>query len=212
MLMLGMEMWAFEALSILAGWLPDSVVAVAAHSVMANVSVLIYTAYAGLSVAANIRVGNCLGAGMPRTARLARTVALTSTLVLSSIFALLLFGLSGQIPRLFLDEGSSADLASHVMAIWSPLTVMDGLNAVIQGVFRGGGKQKAAAIAKGLAHYVCGVPLGVLLAFPCDLGVKGLWLGISFGNVVAVSAMVVLMLWYWTWESLADDAHSRTNL
>lgn len=145
MLMLGMEMWAFEALSILAGLLPNSVVAVAAHSVLVNVSVLVYTTYAGLSVAGNIRVGNCLGADMPNHAKLARTVALVITLVLSLIFTALLFGLSDHIPRLFLDGGDSASLASNVMAIWSPLTIMDGLNAVIQGVFRGAG-------------YVFGVP------------------------------------------------------
>ncbi|KAL3663047.1 hypothetical protein V7S43_011989 [Phytophthora oleae] len=212
MLMLGMEMWAFEALSILAGLLPDSVVAVAAHSVMVNVSVLIYTTYDGLSVAANIRVGNCLGAGMPRTAKLARTVALTITLTLSSLFAVLLFALSGQIPRLFLDEGDSADLAADVMAVWSPLTVMDGLNAVIQGVFRGAGMQNHAAIANGVSYYVFGVPLGALLAFQCSLGVKGLWFGISFGNILAVSAMTVLMLCYWSWGKLADEARARTNL
>ncbi|POM69585.1 Multidrug/Oligosaccharidyl-lipid/polysaccharide (MOP) Flippase Superfamily [Phytophthora palmivora] len=212
MLMLGMEMWAFEALSILAGLLPDSVVAVAAHSVMVNVSVLIYTAYAGMSVAANIRVGNCLGAGMPKTAKLARSAALFITLILSLLFAVLLFGLSDQIPRLFLDEGKSADLASEVMAIWSPLTVMDGLNAVIQGIFRGTGKQKTAAIANAVSYYVFGVPLGALLAFQCDLGVEGLWLGISFGNVMAVSAMVMVMLYYWNWERLADEARTRTDL
>ncbi|KAG1708778.1 hypothetical protein DVH05_022400 [Phytophthora capsici] len=179
---------------------------------MVNVSVLIYTTYAGLSVAANIRVGNCLGAGRPRTAKLARTVALVITLVLSSLFAVLLFALSGQIPRLFLDEGDSADLASDVMAVWSPLTVMDGLNAVIQGVFRGAGMQKHAAIANGVSYYVFGVPLGALLAFQCNLGVKGLWFGISFGNILAVSAMAALMLCYWSWEKLADEARARTNL
>ncbi|KAG7384882.1 hypothetical protein PHYPSEUDO_002103 [Phytophthora pseudosyringae] len=179
-----------------------------AHSVMVNVSVLIYTAYAGLSVAANIRVGNCLGTGMPNTAKMARAVALLVTLVLSSLFAVLLFVLSDQIPRLFLDEGDSADLATEVMAVWSPLTVMDGLNAVIQGVFRGAGMQKNA---NAVSYYLFGVPLWALLAFQCSLGVEGLWLGISFGNVLAVSAMTVILLCCWIWERLADDARARTN-
>ncbi|KAG6596055.1 Multidrug/Oligosaccharidyl-lipid/polysaccharide (MOP) Flippase Superfamily [Phytophthora cinnamomi] len=62
MLMNAMEMWGLETLSILSGLLPDSVVSVAAHSVLVNVNLLVYTTFAGLSVAANIRVGNCLGA------------------------------------------------------------------------------------------------------------------------------------------------------
>ncbi|GMF29780.1 unnamed protein product [Phytophthora lilii] len=212
MLMLGMEMWAFEALSILAGLLPDSVVAVAAHSVLVNVDMLVYTTFSGLSVASSIRVGNCLGAQMPKTAKMARNVALTITFILTLFFGLLTLGLSGYIPVLFLDKGKSADLASKVMAILSPQKVVDGLNAVTEGVFRGAGKQKDAAIANGLAYYQFGVPFGALLAFQCDLGVEGLWIGMTAVNVLALSAMTLLMHFRWDWNNLARDARTRTNM
>ncbi|KUF64659.1 Multidrug and toxin extrusion protein 1 [Phytophthora nicotianae] len=159
MLMLGMEMWAFEALTILAGLLPDSVVAVAAHSVLVNVDMLVYTTFAGLSVAANIRVGNCLGANMPKKAKMVRNVALMITLIITLFFAGLTLELSDYIPLLFLDKGRSADLAARVMALMSPQKIVDGLNAVTQGVFRGAGKQKSAAIANAVAYYLFGVPL-----------------------------------------------------
>ncbi|KAF4042485.1 MatE [Phytophthora infestans] len=212
MLMLGMEMWAFEALSVLAGLLPDSVVAVAAHSVLVNVDMLVYTSFAGLSVAANIRVGNCLGANKPKTAKVARNVALMITLVVTLFFAGLTLGLSEYIPLLFLDRGKSADLAARVMALMSPQKIVDGLNTVTQGVFRGAGKQKSAAIANGVAYYLFGVPFGALLAFQCDLGVEGLWIGMTAGNVFALCVMTVLMRFYWNWDRLADDAQTRTDL
>lgn len=212
MLMLVMEMWAFEALTILSGLLPHHEVAVAAHSVLVNVNLLVYTVFDGLSVAANIRVGNCLGAGLAKTAKLACVVVLLMTLVLALTFTAVLFGFSGQIPRLFLNAGDGADLASKVLAIWSPLTIVDGLNAVTQGVLRGAGKQKAAAITNGLAYYVFGVPLGALLAFQYDLGVEGLWLGMGFGSAVNFGAMAALMLCYWSWEKLASEAKDLTDL
>lgn len=120
MLMNAMEMWGLEALSILSGFLPESVVAVAAHSVLVNVNLLVYTIFSGLSVAANIRVGNCMGACCPNKARLARTVVLRITFGVASTFALVLYRFSDVIPRLFLSAGDSAELASKVMAIWSP--------------------------------------------------------------------------------------------
>ncbi|KAE8994480.1 hypothetical protein PR002_g19910 [Phytophthora rubi] len=212
MLMNAMEMWGLETLSILSGLLPNSIVAVAAHSVLVNVNLLVFTIFSGLSVAANIRVGNCLGAGLPKTARLARTIALRVTFGLAATFAVLLYSFSGEIPRLFLSAGESADLASKVMAIWSLLTVVDGLNCVSQGIFRGAGKQKSAAITNAVAYYAMGIPVGAYLAFQCDLGVEGLWFGTGIGDVLAVGTLVLLMKYCWTWEKLADQAKERANL
>ncbi|KAE8892411.1 hypothetical protein PF005_g12742 [Phytophthora fragariae] len=212
MLMNAMEMWGLETLSILSGLLPESVVAVAAHSVLVNVNLLVYTIFSGLSVAANIRVGNCLGAGLPKTARLARTIALRVTFTLAATFAVFLYGFSGVIPRLFLSAGDSADLASKVMAIWSPLTVVVGLNCVSQGIFRGAGKQKSAAITNAVAYYAMGIPVGAYLAFQCDLGVEGLWFGAGIGDALAMVTLVLLMKYCWTWEKLADQAKQNANL
>ncbi|POM64607.1 Multidrug/Oligosaccharidyl-lipid/polysaccharide (MOP) Flippase Superfamily, partial [Phytophthora palmivora] len=212
MVMLVMEMWAFEVVTILSGLLPHHVVSVAAHSVLVNVNLLIYTTFDGLSVAASIRVGNCLGAGMAKTARLTCILVLTMTVFLSLMFTAVLYGFSGQIPHLFLEKGDGADLASMVMAIWSPLTIVDGLNAVTQGVLRGAGKQKAAAITNGVACYIFGVPLGAFLAFQNGLGVLGLWLGVGFGCAVNFGTMIVLILCFWSWEKLASDAKTLTDL
>ncbi|KUF82543.1 Multidrug and toxin extrusion protein 1 [Phytophthora nicotianae] len=166
----------------------------------------------GMLMLANIRVGNCLGANMPKKAKMVRNVALVITLIVTLFFAGLTLGLSDYIPLLFLDKGKSADLAARVMALMSPQKIVDGLNAVTQGVFRGAGKQKSAAIANAVAYYLFGVPFGALLAFQCDLGVEGLWIGMTAGNVLAVCVMAVLMRFYWNWDRLADDAQTRTNL
>lgn len=134
------------------------------------------------------------------------------TFFLIVIFATLLYVLSESIPRLFLDAGEGADLASKVIAIWSPLTVVDGLNCVTQSVFRGAGKQKSAAITNALAYYALDIPLGALLAFQCGLGVEGLWFGTGFGDFLALSTLTVLMVRIWRWEQLVEDAQLLTKL
>ncbi|RLN96996.1 hypothetical protein BBJ28_00009115 [Nothophytophthora sp. Chile5] len=210
MLMMAVEMWAFEVLSILAGLLPDSVVALATHAAQMNVIVMIWTIWLGFSVAANIRVGNCLGANMPKKAKLACQLSLALVFALSLVTVAFLYGFSGSIPRLFLDDHDSVALASNVMAVWSPFVIADATNSVVQGVFRGAGRQKPAAITNVVAYYVGGIPLGALLGFQFDLGVKGLWLGVGFGLVATVSVLLFLMLRYWKWDKLADDAQKRT--
>ncbi|POM75082.1 Multidrug/Oligosaccharidyl-lipid/polysaccharide (MOP) Flippase Superfamily [Phytophthora palmivora] len=210
MVMMSVEVWAFEILSIMAGVLPNSVVALATHSVLMNVNVMLWTVFYGIAVAASIRVGNCLGANQPKKAKMARNLALAMTLAVSLVFTILLFSLSDHIPRLFLSSDESIDLASKIMAAWSPLEIADGLNAVMQGIFRGAGKQRSAAIANVVGYYGGGISLAAILAFALDQGVEGLWWGIGFGIVATLVAMTFMMLNYWKWDELADDARQRT--
>ncbi|KAG7396303.1 hypothetical protein PHYBOEH_002528 [Phytophthora boehmeriae] len=210
MLMMTMEWWAFELLTLMAGVLPNAVVAVSAHAVQVNVNNLIYMVFAGLAVASNIRVGNCLGANAPKQAQLACTVALALTLAISSTFAVMLYAMRGQIPSLFLNDRDSIESAAIVLAVWAPLEVLDGLNAVVQGVFRGAGKQKVAATVNAVAYYVFGIPVAAVLGFYCVLGVEGLWLGFGFGIFVAASLQFFLLFKRWTWVELANEAQVRT--
>jgi len=210
MLMMTMEWWAFELLTLMAGILPNAVVSVSAHAVLVNINNIIYMIFAGLAVAGNIRVGNCLGANAPKQAKLACTVALLMTFAISSTFSITLYALRGDIPRLFLTDAQGIARAASVLAVWAPLEVLDGLNAVVQGVFRGAGKQKVAATVNAVAYYVFGIPVAGLLGFHFVLGVEGLWLGFGFGIFVAASLQFYMLFERWTWQELADEAQKRT--
>ncbi|KAG6961529.1 hypothetical protein JG687_00007657 [Phytophthora cactorum] len=186
MVMLAVEVWAFEILAILAGILPDSAVALSTHAVLMNVNIILYTAFYGIAVAASIRVGNCLGADQPKKAKMACFLALTITLGVSMVYG------------------------AAIMAMWSPLEIADGLNAVMQGIFRGAGKQKPAAVANVIGYYGGGIPLGAILAFAADMGVEGLWWGIGFGIAATWLSLTFMMLNYWRWDQLASEARQRT--
>ncbi|OWZ01303.1 Multidrug/Oligosaccharidyl-lipid/Polysaccharide (MOP) Flippase transporter [Phytophthora megakarya] len=187
MVMMTMEWWAFELLTLMAGVLPNAVVSVSAHAVLVNINNTIYMTFAGLAVASNIRVGNCL-----------------------ATFAITLYVLRGEIPSLFLNDAQGIARAASVLAVWAPLEVLDGLNAVVQGIFRGAGKQKVAATVNAVAYYVFGIPVAGLLGFHFLLGVEGLWLGFGFGIFIAASLQFYMLFERWTWEELADEAQKRT--
>ncbi|KAG6615991.1 Multidrug/Oligosaccharidyl-lipid/Polysaccharide (MOP) Flippase Superfamily [Phytophthora cinnamomi] len=210
-LMMTMGWWAFELLTLMAGVLPNAVVSVSAHAVLVNINNTIYMTFAGLAVASNIRVGNCLGANAPKQAKLACTVSLLLTLGISSTFSITLYMLRGSIPSLFLNDPQGIARAASVLAVWAPLEVLDGLNAVIQGIFRGAGKQKVAATVNAVAYYIFGIPVAGLLAFHFVLGVEGLWLGFGFGIFVAASLQFYMLFERWTWAKLADEAQKRTE-
>ncbi|KAF1772874.1 Multi antimicrobial extrusion protein [Phytophthora cactorum] len=159
--------------------------------VMAWLNIILYTAFYGIAVAASIRVGNCLGADQPKKAKMACFLALTITLGSRWCTALLI------------------DLASKIMAMWSPLEIADGLNAVMQGIFRGAGSRNQP-LRNVIGYYGGGIPLGAILAFAADMGVEGLWWGIGFGIAATWLSLTFMMLNYWRWDQLASEARQRT--
>ncbi|KAF4323494.1 hypothetical protein BBO99_00001323 [Phytophthora kernoviae] len=211
MLMITMEWSAYELLTLMAGVLPNAVVAVSAHAVQVNVNNLLYMVFAGLAVAANIRVGNCLGANSPKQARLACMVALTLSLGISLMIAVTLFTMRGNIPKLFLGDRESIKQAASVLAVWAPLELLDGQNTVLLGVFRGAGEQKVAATVNAVAYYVFGIPTAAVLGFYFVLGVEGLWLGFGFGIFISAALLYYMILRCWSWETVADNAQKRTE-
>ncbi|KAE8975730.1 hypothetical protein PR003_g26463 [Phytophthora rubi] len=206
--MMAMEWWAYELLAVMAGNLPDGVVAVSAHAVLMNVASSIYTVFMGVSVSSNIRVGNCLGANHPKKARVISRTTQSTVFVLSCFFAGLVYVLRHQIPRLVINDPVAIQRASDALLVMMPYEIIDSLNCVIQGIYKGAGWQDMAAKTNVLAFYVIGIPLGALLSFHFGVGIKGLWIG--FGTGIATAFTVCsINLYYASWEQMALEARAR---
>ncbi|GMF54045.1 unnamed protein product [Phytophthora fragariaefolia] len=209
LLMMTMEWWAFEVLTLMSGVLPDAVVSVSAHAVQVNVNNMLYMVFWGLAVAANVRIGNCLGANSPTQARLACKIVQMLTLSISITFAVAMYLFRGSVPSLFLTDRASIERSASILAVWAPFEILDGQNTVLQGVYRGLGKQKAAATISAVAYYACGIPAQFLLGFYFVLGVQGLWLGFGVGVAVSFSLLQSMLLKRWSWDELAADSQKR---
>ncbi|EEY63404.1 Multidrug/Oligosaccharidyl-lipid/Polysaccharide (MOP) Flippase Superfamily [Phytophthora infestans T30-4] len=164
-LMMTMEWVAFELLTLMAGVLPNAVVSMSAHSVLVSINSIIYMIFAGLAVAVNIRVGNCLGANLPELAKTSCTVSLTLTLAISLSFIAFLYATRWTLPSLLLNDHESIVWAASALAVWAPFEILDGQNTVLQGVFRGAGKQTVGATINAVVYYIFGTPLAALLGF-----------------------------------------------
>ena len=62
----------------------------------------------------------------------------------------------------------------------------ESLQGVISGVLRGAGKQVLGAVTNFVCYYMVGLPLGICLALLVNLGVVGMWIGISVGDTLQV--------------------------
>lgn len=194
-----LEMWAFAASSLLAGWLGAA--ALAAHSVALKLASVSYMVPLGISIAAATRVGNLLGAGRPEQARRAAWTAVAMGAGVMTVSAVAFVVLRRGLPALFLraDAAESLPLAAGVLPIAAAFQLFDGTQAVAGGVLRGAGQTRAAALINLLGYYALALPLAYWLGFGAGpgrgLGLSGIWIGLAVG-LFAVAGLLVARIKY----------------
>ena len=106
---------------------------------------------------------------------------------------------------------SDARMASTAILIVAGFQVVDGINAAVQGAFRGAGRQTLGGSLVFLAYYLIGIPSGCALAFSFHMGLHGLWYGVTMGLfvVATIGSMIHLRA---DWEHLAIEAIERLQL
>lgn len=205
MFMMLLEWWSFEIMAVFVGLLPNSVVAISVHSVLVNVSTMAFNVFLGISVATNVLVGNYVGANQPQHAKLASNLGMTLSTSISAVLVVVIVALRGLLPEVFINDDTSVALAAHALLFLMPYQMCDSINCVMQGVFRGTGRQTLGALLNLFSYFVIGLPFGLYLAFPVGWGVEGMWLGLTAG--IAFGCVVSFVKIYQTnWMATADAA------
>jgi MATE family multidrug resistance protein len=210
MMMMLLEWWSFEIMAAIVGWLPNSVVAISVHSVMVNVSTFAFNFFLGISVAANVLVGNYSGMNKPHHAKMASTLGMVLSVSLSAVLAVIIIATRYYIPEIFINDAVSIGLAGHALLFLMPYQMCDAINAVMQGVFRGTGRLALGAYINLFAYFVVGLPVGVYLAFRHDMGVEGMWLGLTAG-IFGGCVVSFVKICETDWKGMADAARVRTS-
>jgi MATE family multidrug resistance protein len=194
-LQIGLEVWAFNAGSFLAGAL--GVTESAAHTVALNAASLAFMVPLGISAAAATRVGNLVGAEAEWRRAAWTAVALGAG---AMTFSGSLFLLAPEaVGRTY---NSDPAVVMHVAAIL-PFAAMfqwfDGTQVVAFGVLRGLGDTQRPGLFNLVGYWFVGLPLGAWLAFRGGWGLQGVWLGYVVALVIVASLLVVRLALH-TWS------------
>uniref|UniRef100_K4A0G9 Protein DETOXIFICATION n=1 Tax=Setaria italica TaxID=4555 RepID=K4A0G9_SETIT len=144
------------------------------------------------------RVGNELGAGNPRSA---------------AFSAWMVTAVSAFVDKLsYIFTGGEA--VSRAVADLCPLLVgtiaVCGIQPVLSGVAVGCGWQATVAYINIGCYYLIGIPLGVLLGFKFDFGVKGLWGGMIGGKLM--QTLILIWITFRTdWNKEVEEARKRLD-
>uniref|UniRef100_A0A3Q2QGA4 Uncharacterized protein n=1 Tax=Fundulus heteroclitus TaxID=8078 RepID=A0A3Q2QGA4_FUNHE len=97
---------------------------------------------------------------------------------------------------------------AEVMIIFCFTHVCDAVAGVTGGVLRGAGKQLVGALCNLVGFYFIGFPIGVSLMFAANMGIVGLWTGLTV-CVLMQSIFFIIFLSKLNWEKAAKEVHIR---
>ncbi|KAK7280399.1 hypothetical protein RJT34_25463 [Clitoria ternatea] len=206
--MICLEWWSFELLTLLSGLFPNPQLETSVLSICLQVTTTIYTIPEAIGSAASTRVSNALGAGNPQAARVsvfvAMIIAASEALLVSSI----IFGCRNVLGYVFSNEQDVVDYFTDMVPLLSLSVILDTLHGTLSGIARGCGWQHIGAYVNLGAYYVLGIPIAAILGFLVQLRGKGLWIGILTG-AFCQTILLYLITICTNWEKQAIKARER---
>ena len=178
-----METIAFTAAFVIIGWISKE--ALAAHQIANQIADMTFMVVLGVGSATTIRVSHQLGANNLHGVRMAGNASIHLVLVINTIGAALMIGLRNQIPLLFTEDIEVIVIASQLVVLSGILQFADGLQVVAASMLRGITDVKVPMLIAIVSYMIICLSVGLVLAFPFEMGAVGIWIGFVVGLSVA---------------------------
>ncbi|XP_020877783.1 protein DETOXIFICATION 25 isoform X1 [Arabidopsis lyrata subsp. lyrata] len=206
--MLCLEYWYMSIIVLMSGYAKDANIAISAFSICQYIYSWEMNICFGLLGAACVRVANELGKGDADAVRFSIKVVLVVSAVIGVICSALCLAFGGQISYLFSDSPAVSDAVSDLSLVLSISILFNIIQPILSGVAIGAGMQSMVAFVNLASYYAIGVPLGVLLIYVFNFGIKGLWSGMLAG--VGVQTLILSYVIYKTdWELEVKKTNER---
>ncbi|KAK8480156.1 hypothetical protein V6N12_018660 [Hibiscus sabdariffa] len=157
------------------------------------------------------RVSNELGAGNPKSARMAVKVGMSMVLTEAVVVSTALFLSRHVVGYAYSNEKAVVNQVAAMAPLLCISLVTDSIQVVLSGVAKGCGWQYIGAYVNVGAFYVIGLPVGIVLGFVAHLNGRGLWLGIVAGSILQ-TILLSLVAIFTDWEKQVAKAKERISM
>lgn len=207
-IMLCLEIWYMMSIIILTARLDNAVIAVDSLSICMNFNGYEAMLFIGINAAVSVRVSNELGMGRPRAAKYCVYVTVMESLLIGLCCMVGIIIARDHFAVIFTNSEDLQKAVSKLAYFLGVTMVLNSIQPVISGVAVGGGWQALVAYINLACYYIFGLPLGYLLGFKANLGVKGLWGGMIAGT--ALQTLLLLFVVYKTnWNKEVEQTTER---
>jgi len=212
MAMICLQFWAFEV-----GMIGCAIIGpedLDAYLILQQCVAIAFSIHVGVSTASSISVGNALGSGDSERAKTMANVSFIVAIVTGCLIMIPLLTLRSVIPHLFTSLPKIIHLVTKSMPINAVFQLADALASITNGVVRGCGRQRVAAIINLVGYYVLSLPVGISLSYKwgAGLGVMGFWLGLLLAQTVISLLLLFYQFFVINWDKEVDLAKQRLSL
>ncbi|KAG6901581.1 hypothetical protein C0995_010251 [Termitomyces sp. Mi166 len=167
--------WAWECVALATSYLGPT--ALACQSILISASGVTFQIFSSNANAATIRVGNLLGEENVISAGAASSAGMVVALLSAAVTSLGLLLARHTWPRLYTDDPAVVALVSSVIPVIALYQFPTALAQMGTGHLR-----------------ITRIPIGIWLAFSCDFGLSGLWIGLTIGLILSSLGLIILWL------------------
>ncbi|KAM1391999.1 hypothetical protein ACFX2I_019645 [Malus domestica] len=204
--MLCLENWYYRILILITGYLKNTTITVDALSVCMTINgweIMIPLAFfAGTGV----RVANELGAGNWKAAKFATKVSVIESTMVGVFFCALIIALHDKIAYIFTTSSDVVEAVNHMSYLLAITILLNSVQPVLSGVAVGSGWQAWVAYINLFCYYIVGLPLGILMGWAFNLGIRGIWGGMIIGGTGMQTLILATITIQRDWEKEAEKA------
>ncbi|KAL0361684.1 UNVERIFIED_CONTAM: protein DETOXIFICATION 27 [Sesamum radiatum] len=133
----------------------------------------------GLFAATGIRVANEIGAGNGNSAKFAAKVSVFNSLVVGFVFFLVIIAFPDKIAMIFTSSTSVISMVEGLALLLAITILFNCIQPILSGIAVGSGWQALVAYINIGSYYFVGVPLGIILGWLLQFGLKNIVLTLN---------------------------------
>lgn len=182
-LQMGMETGAFTFCGIMAGWI--GAIDLATFQVLMTMGTLGYLLYYSFGASMSIRIASFYGTHNVTELRKASLAGTHILLIMTTLACLAFYFFGEAIIRLFTSDPAVIALGLALIPFLILYQFGDAMQVCFSNALRGMTQVRSVMLTAFVSYIVINIPLGYILAFPCNLGSAGLFLAFSAGLFTA---------------------------
>ncbi|CAN7068764.1 unnamed protein product [Brassica rapa subsp. trilocularis] len=210
-IMLCLENWYYRILIVMTGNLQDAKIAVDSMSICMLINGLETMIPLAFFAGTSVRVANELGAGNGGKARFAMIISVIQSLIIGIILSVLVVFLHNQIGWIFSSSEAVIKAVNNLSILLAFTILLNSVYPVLSGAAVGSGWQSVVAYINLGCYYFIGLPLGFVMGWVFNTGVKGIWAGMIFGGTAIQTFILIFITVRCEWENEAQKASMRVK-